>query len=316
MPALMASRLTPLAAKLLGPRIGSLPPDVRLHLEAAMLMAESLAERGRLQMDETGALLNRLGVGWVVLKGWPLALRLYPSPACRPSGDLDVLVASEDVPPVTAALEAIGYRIHGGDRSYHTRFIGPGQGGLANVIELHHHPGPPEFGGPVTSLVLAGRRPLDSPAGRLWIPAAPDELDLLVRHYLKHAGYQAILLLDMILAGRAAGEGPTIDHPLGSLIGDDLARLGLERTIDGERRLACQPLRRWMTRRTFEQRRSERHAALVGVPLALSRSPAAALASLARVVWPRWPTPRWVETSRTATGGFTWRLRRLLRFGR
>ena len=152
----------------------------------------------------------------------------------------------------------------------------------------------------------------ESEGGRIWIPSAEVEVDLLIRHYLRHAGDQAILLLDILLLLN----GQPLTHPLGSLVGDDLSRLGLERTVNGPARWSHAILRRWMGQRSFEQRRSERHAGLMGVPLALSRSPLVAVKELTRVVWPHRPTPRWVQSSKTSTGRYTWRLRRLARFGR
>jgi hypothetical protein len=309
--ALKASRLTSLAAWLLRPQLESLPRDVRVHLEAAQLMGESVAERSRSQLAEAALIFNRLSLDWAVLKGWALASRLYPSPACRPSGDLDLLVAGSDLSRGIEGLLKAGYRVEGEDQTYHTRLVREESSQGASVIELHHRCAPPGFAAPETTAILARRRSFESRAGLVWVPAREDEIDLLVRHYLRHAGDQAILLLDLLLA--LNGERQV--HPLGSLVGDDLERLGFGRAIDGPRRWHHAVLRRWMARRTFEERRSERHAALVGIPLALASSPLTAMGSLARVIWPSRPTPRWLAQSRTAPG-YAWRLKRLVRLGR
>jgi hypothetical protein len=309
--ALKASRLTALAAHLLRPRFDSLPHPVRTHLEAAFLLAETVVDQGRAQLVESREVLDRAGVSWVTMKGWALATRLYSTAACRPSGDLDLLVAAEDVNAAVGLFRGLGYRTEGEDRSYHTRLVRDSARG-ANIIELHHRPGPPRFGGLSTPAILAARHPFESGAGTIWIPSPEHEADLLIRHYLRHAGDQAILLLDILklLAGKR------LTHPLGALVGEDLTRLGLERTVEGPRRWSHSVLRRWMARRSYEERRAARHAALVGIPLALARSPLAAAGSLARVVWPARPTPRWIEPSRSGGGRFTWRLRRIVRLGR
>jgi hypothetical protein len=309
--ALKASRLTALTAHLVRPRFNSLPHPVRTHLEAALLLAETVADQGKGQLAESREVLDRAGIRWVTMKGWALATRLYSTAACRPSGDLDLLVAAEDVNATLGLFLELGYRPEGEDRSYHTRLVRDSARG-ASVIELHHRPGPARFGGLSTPAILAARQRFESGAGSIWIPSPEHEADLLIRHYLRHAGDQAILLLDILklLAGRR------LAHPLGALVGDDLSRLGLERTVEGPRRWSHSVLRRWMERRNYEERRAARHAALVGIPLALARSPLAAAGSLARVVWPARPTPRWIEPSRSGGGRFTWRLRRIARLGR
>jgi hypothetical protein len=62
--------------------------------------------------DELWRLLDTLeaaGVEPVLLKGAALAWRTYSSPAQRPMGDLDLLVAPQQVESAVAALEAAGY---------------------------------------------------------------------------------------------------------------------------------------------------------------------------------------------------------------
>jgi hypothetical protein len=313
LPALQASRLTTLAAHLAQSRVPALPPAVRAHFEAALLLGADRAERRRLQIGEVAASLERSGVDWMILKGWPLAVRLYPSPACRPSGDVDLLVSPAQRAAAQTVLEGLGYRVEGDDRGFHLRLVreGPVETG---VLELHYRTVPPGMSGTPAEAVLARRRRWDTAAGVLWIPSPEDELDLLVRHYLRHAGDQAILLLDIAMLL----EGKGVTHPLGALIAEDLSRLEPGRTwgIGGPRRWTQRTLRRWMMRRTFQERRAERHAALAGVPLALASSPWHAALALLRVAWPDHPTPRWLAASRTGTGRYTWRLKRLVRLGR
>jgi len=313
--ALNASRLTPLAAHLLKHHLPQLPTDVRLPMEAAALLADAVAERSQHQLREAAAILIDLELPWLVLKSWPLAVRYYAVASCRPSGDLDLLVRAGDVTRVSRALEGRGYQPEPGDRDYHTRFLRPTASGT-DIIELHHAPGPPAHGGIPPGELLANRVEWESPAGRVFLPGPEHELDLLIRHYLRHGGYQGILRLDLLLVGRRAAGSGRVDHPLGSIIGNDLERLGFRRLIDGPRRMKLTALRSWMMRRTFEERRTARHISRIGIPLALARSPLAAAAELGRVVWPARPTPRWVPVSRTGWGRLTWRLQRLARMGR
>jgi hypothetical protein len=310
---LQSSRLTALAAHLAQSRVPALPTAVRAHLEAALLLGADRAARRRTQIAELVAPLERSGVEWVILKGWPLAARLYPSPACRPSGDVDLLVSPAGRAAAQDALEGLGYRVDGYDRGFHLRLVRAGTV-ETGVLELHYRTVPPGMSGPEAGAVLARRRRWDTAAGVLWIPSPEDELDLLVRHYLRHAGDQAILLLDIALLL----EGSSVTHPLGALIADDLSRLELGRGggLGGPRRWSHRTLRRWMMRRTFAERRAERHAALAGVPLALASSPWHAALALLRVAWPDHPTPRWLAASRTGTGRYTWKLKRLVRLGR
>jgi hypothetical protein len=64
------------------------------------------------QQQELAAILRACAeaqIPSVVLKGAALALTLYPDPALRPCGDLDLLLPSAAVPHVLRMLEADGY---------------------------------------------------------------------------------------------------------------------------------------------------------------------------------------------------------------
>ncbi len=307
---LRRSRLVPLAAHLLQSRFQELHPDTRRYLEAATMMAESNVEQAASALVEIAARFDRRAIRWVVLKGYPLAARLYPRPSCRPSGDIDLLV---DEPSLAAAEEDLveaGYRAEGADRSYHLRLVRKGQTGT-QVVELHHRAAPAAHGGPRTADILAHRRAFPISGSTGWLPSAGHEVDLLIRHYLRHAGHQAIWLVDLLLLSA----GTPLWHRLGSPIGDDLERVGLPRLVDGPARYSLRPLRRWMARRTFEERHTARHISPVGTALALAESPGAASRMLARLAWPSQPTPRWFATSHTSWGRYTWRIRRLFKLG-
>lgn len=48
----------------------------------------------------------------IVYKGAALAHTVYPAPACRPMGDIDLWVSREEMPRARQALESIGYGYH------------------------------------------------------------------------------------------------------------------------------------------------------------------------------------------------------------
>jgi len=62
---------------------------------------------------EVRAVLNALaaaGIRAVLLKGTPLAYTVYPSPACRPRSDTDLLVLKEDVSVARRVFASLDYR--------------------------------------------------------------------------------------------------------------------------------------------------------------------------------------------------------------
>ena len=56
------------------------------------------------------AALDSAGVRFIILKGFPVAERLYGSVYLRPQDDIDILVPRQDVARACAALTACGYR--------------------------------------------------------------------------------------------------------------------------------------------------------------------------------------------------------------
>lgn len=309
---LLANRLSPLAVHLLGPAIRRLPPDERRALEAAQLDAVDRTEVAARQLEAIAKPLNASSIAWVVLKSWPLAARLYPTPACRPSVDLDLLAHPRDHAAIVDLLESLGYREATGvaTPTYHRHFDPADPRGLP--VELHGAAEPEFYHAPRTAAILETRARYPAPFGSLWIPDSALERDLLVRHYCRHAGSQAILLLDLLLH---TGGAP-LEHDLGDLVRVDLERLDLEPSISGPRRLRQQPLRRWMATHTFSERRFARLKSPIGIALALSRSPHVLAIEIGRTIWPRFPTRRWRDPADPSRGIAYWRLRRLLRMGR
>lgn len=72
------------------------------------------------------------GIRVVVLKGFPLADKLYGNVALRPSQDLDILVWPKDMDKARRLIEAQGY-----ERIYPSFAATPGQ--LRNWMKIQHH---------------------------------------------------------------------------------------------------------------------------------------------------------------------------------
>lgn len=75
--------------------------------------------------------LDATGLPWVALKGLTVAVRLYPDPTLRPSGDLDVLVRPADRENAERALVAAGFQ-----PTAHHRELFVGEAG---EVDLHVH---------------------------------------------------------------------------------------------------------------------------------------------------------------------------------
>ncbi|MEW5739577.1 MAG: nucleotidyltransferase family protein [Myxococcota bacterium] len=113
--ALLADRLAAL---------GQPVPD-ELARDARSQVAQGLKMK-RLTLQVLDA-LGEEGVTPILLKGFGLAVRLYPEqPLARPSSDVDVLVSKPDLTLVERAMTRLGL----------SRYEDPG---LADVFEEHHH---------------------------------------------------------------------------------------------------------------------------------------------------------------------------------
>lgn len=120
------------------------PLDVMLDLQVAWYVAVGDAELLRREFVNVLTALNNAGLRPVVFKGAALAHSVYPDPACRSMGDLDVWLTVDEMPRARAALESIGYRfdfnsdrppalmaMHNGE----VRLYGPDS--AAGLVELH-----------------------------------------------------------------------------------------------------------------------------------------------------------------------------------
>ncbi len=98
-------------AGVIGPHLApfALPSDVRRSLGQRLEIARLWHQHVAASLGEAVSLLAAAGVRVCVLKGPPLAARLYSEPAARPSIDIDLLVDPADVETAARALADAGY---------------------------------------------------------------------------------------------------------------------------------------------------------------------------------------------------------------
>ena len=96
--------------------IGSLPSERRPpetisnELRQDFLVSVVRSLQMERQLGEILEAFREQGFRALVLRGPALAFSLYPDPAMRPSGDLDLLVMPEQVVQARGVLESLGYR--------------------------------------------------------------------------------------------------------------------------------------------------------------------------------------------------------------
>jgi hypothetical protein len=118
--------------------------------------------------------LSREGIDGVLIKGWSVA-RLYPDPAVRPHGDVDVWVPEEhfDHASVLAARLA------------------------TNGVLLDIHTRLPELAVRSPAQILGGARRQKVGDVNIQLLAPEDELALLCLHFLRHGGWRPLWLVDV-----------------------------------------------------------------------------------------------------------------------
>ncbi len=161
--------------------------------------------RIELQLEETLRAFAEQRLDILVLKGPPLARRLYSDPALRPIGDLDLLARPGDLQRVCSALISLGYRAasgYGSPRDFpalrgYTLIYHRGDEPL---VELHWRPmslasyqrafSPSDLWRRSIHTEIGGKR------ARLLDPE--DELRYLCVHYAaEHRGKRLIWLIDI-----------------------------------------------------------------------------------------------------------------------
>ena len=147
--------------------------------------------------------LHAADIAPCVLKGLPLAARLYPDPSVRPSVDVDLLVRPADLDRAVRALSKAGYR---GDstvaaaylrqRAHHLRFAKPHM----PTVELHFH-AYSGFGVVIPAAMLMDRAVEHRVVNTLdvLVPAPEDEVIYLAVHAAGHSFIRLLWLYDLKL---------------------------------------------------------------------------------------------------------------------
>ncbi len=316
----------------------NLSPEFAMHLKAAYYTAIGDAE---LHQSELAAVLRALDLQCitpVLFKGAALAFTVYPDPACRPMGDLDLWVTDAEMPKAQAALEAIGYqfaaksdrppalmRMYMGEVALHGRRPGTG------LVELHWGVFPGEWLRRTAAIdedaVRARVQPVrvaDQPA---WILAAEDSIIQLAVHFaVNHQlaypwlrGLVDVTLLarhqpidwNLIVARARAWRVATATWLVLKLT---VELTGLHEAVECVRQLSPSPLRRWLIGRFANadglvamHDLSRSRWRFVYLLLLVDR-----LRDAARLVYRAvWPEDEWL-TARYGQAGFKRRVQHLL----
>ncbi|WP_255208570.1 nucleotidyltransferase family protein, partial [Myxococcus sp. AM009] len=118
----------------------ALPEPASASLRRESLGGAARALRVKALLLRSLDALATVGQVPVLLKGYGLALRLYPDPLQRATTDVDLLVARADVGAAAQALARVGLSArrddgarHGEEDSHHLELAGP-----AGMVELHY----------------------------------------------------------------------------------------------------------------------------------------------------------------------------------
>jgi len=90
-------------------RQANLPDDLQRDLRRAYYAAAGDAELHQRELAHVLRQFNDQRIQVVVFKGAALAYGVYPDPACRTMGDIDLWVAAEDMERARQALQEMGY---------------------------------------------------------------------------------------------------------------------------------------------------------------------------------------------------------------
>jgi|GEM_PF-3113641 hypothetical protein len=129
-------------------KLKNLPP--KFHLSAtAMTQLKNIFIAGSVnqfklaqQIKKIAKAFNKINTSCIVLKGPALAHSLYPHPALRQSGDLDLLVLPPNMPAARKILEDLGYQCpfqiwgRGGDFYHSEKYTHPNKN-YYKMIDLH-----------------------------------------------------------------------------------------------------------------------------------------------------------------------------------
>ena len=122
---------------------------VRDAVQSEMHGMRRVAATQDMERERVMALLHRSGISPMLLKGAALRLSIYPDPAERMAGDIDMLLAPELIPHAIETLNSAGYQVTN-DMDVYRRwhFHHALRNGRGQLIELHWALTPP--GAPAT----------------------------------------------------------------------------------------------------------------------------------------------------------------------
>ena len=123
-----------------------------------------------------------IGVEPIVFKGWALA-RLYPDPALRPYGDLDLWVRPEELEKLYFAFPTHSGHLHCVEP--HTSFYSQYERSFDDVINRS--------------------RLIAFDEAEIRVPADEDHLRFICLHFLNHGGWRPLWLCDVALMVESAG---------------------------------------------------------------------------------------------------------------
>lgn len=95
--------------------LARVPTDLAVRWDQTYQRTLLAAAAADWEMERAVAALDRAGVEFIWLKGAVLAGAVWPNPACRTRGDLDLWIPVERLEAATAALAELGYGVKDSD---------------------------------------------------------------------------------------------------------------------------------------------------------------------------------------------------------
>ncbi|UCC72429.1 MAG: nucleotidyltransferase family protein [Gemmatimonadota bacterium] len=211
--AALAERLGPALAEACAVAGVSVPKQCRAVLAVARLENERRTEEQEQELAELGPAFQEAGIRPILFKGLALA-RYYPARAARETGDVDLLVAPEELCGAEEVLRAAGYEHWAGggglSASYAVTFGRYGDHGEEQTVDLH--PAWHEVAVGAAGIEVAvgeSREPVAAGdvAGTRWNLLPPSvELYLTAAHAVLHGNRTLSVYLDLAVQLAAAGE--------------------------------------------------------------------------------------------------------------
>jgi hypothetical protein len=175
-----------------------LPEAVAEQLRRDVLGFRAASVRVKRLLGRSLDALAAAGLVPVVLKGVPLAERLYGDAGHRASTDVDLWVPPVDAPRAQRALESLGLRAAPPHEPHHVQLTSP-----EGMVELHQYPIAP-FGERLTGEALRARATEAETGGRRYLRLSPDdELLYLAVHATNHLLQRLAWVYDLKLLARA-----------------------------------------------------------------------------------------------------------------